>query len=124
MTTEATAALLPGGPPLTPGELAVMLGIDSRTVTQLAAEGKIASFRTPGGHRRFDRAEAERFKAAYRPEGDWASVADLAAALRVSPETAQRWVKAGKVAGAVKDGGGQWLIPRATIDAMTGGSAS
>lgn len=121
MATEAIAAL-PDGPPLTPGELAVMLGIGSRTVSALAEDGKIASFRTPGGHRRFARAEAERFRAAYRPEGDWASLAGLAEALRVSTHTAQRWVKSGKVDGAVKDGTGEWLIPRATISAMTGGS--
>lgn len=118
---EAAAALLPDGPPLTPGELAVLLRVDSRTVSALAEAGKVASFRTPGGHRRFDRAEAERFAAGYRPEGDWASLADLAAAIRVSTRTARRWVKEGKVDGAVKDGAGDWLIPRATIKAMVGG---
>lgn len=101
-----------------------MIGVDAKTLARLAAAGKIASFKTPTGHRRYRRAEAERFAAAYRPEGDWVTVAELAAALRVDPASAQRWTASGKVEGAVKDGAGHWLIPRATLTAMTTGSAT
>lgn len=38
---------------LTPGEVAELFRVDPKTVTRWAAAGKIRSFRTPGGHRRF-----------------------------------------------------------------------
>lgn len=40
---------------MTPGEVAVMLRVDPKTVTRWAAANppKIRSIRTPGGHRRF-----------------------------------------------------------------------
>lgn len=113
----------PEGRPLAPRDLAAMIGVDPKTVSRLAAAGRIASFRTMGGHRRFHRAEAERFAAAYHPEGEWVTIAGLAAALRVDGGTAVRWARGGKLPGAVKDGTGHWLIPRATLDAMTGGTA-
>ena len=40
--------------PFTSGELAVLFNVDPKTVTRWAAAGKIKSFRTLGGHRRFD----------------------------------------------------------------------
>ncbi|HUR52319.1 MAG TPA: BldC family transcriptional regulator [Mycobacteriales bacterium] len=38
---------------LTPGEVAALFRVDAKTVTRWAASGRIASIRTPGGHRRF-----------------------------------------------------------------------
>lgn len=38
---------------LCPGDVAKLFGVDSKTVTRWARAGKIPSFRTPGGHRRF-----------------------------------------------------------------------
>ena len=38
---------------MTPGEVAVLFRVDPKTVTRWAAAGRIASIRTPGGHRRF-----------------------------------------------------------------------
>lgn len=38
---------------LTPGEVATMFGVDSRTITRWAAAGKLSSLRTLGGHRRY-----------------------------------------------------------------------
>lgn len=38
---------------LTPGEVAAWLRVDSKTVGRWADAGRIKSFRTPGGHRRF-----------------------------------------------------------------------
>ena len=38
---------------LTPGEVAVLVRVDPKTVTRWAAAGRISSIRTPGGHRRF-----------------------------------------------------------------------
>lgn len=50
-----------GGEPLyTPAEVAALFRVDSKTVTRWAAAGRIASIRTPGGHRRFRRAEVDR----------------------------------------------------------------
>jgi excisionase family DNA binding protein len=38
---------------LTPGEVAKLMRVDPKTVTRWAADGKLSSIRTPGGHRRF-----------------------------------------------------------------------
>jgi excisionase family DNA binding protein len=38
---------------LTTAEVGRMFGVDPKTVTRWAVAGRIPSFRTPGGHRRF-----------------------------------------------------------------------
>lgn len=40
-------------PILEPGDVARMLGVNPRTVKRWADDGRLPSFRTPGGHRRF-----------------------------------------------------------------------
>ncbi len=40
---------------LTPGEVASLFRVDPKTVHRWATEGRIAAWRTPGNHRRFDR---------------------------------------------------------------------
>ena len=42
---------------LTPAEVAVLFGVDPKTVTRWAKAGLIGSIRTPGGHRRFRESE-------------------------------------------------------------------
>lgn len=42
---------------LTPGEVAALFRVDPKTVTRWASAGRIASIRTPGGHRRFRESE-------------------------------------------------------------------
>ena len=37
---------------LRPGEVAVMFGVNAKTVARWAKEGRIRSIRTPGGHMR------------------------------------------------------------------------
>lgn len=44
---------------LTPGEVAKCFKVDPKTVTRWAAAGKLASIRTPGGHRRFRASEVK-----------------------------------------------------------------
>lgn len=44
---------------MTPGEVARFFSVDSKTVTRWAKAGKIPSFRTIGGHRRYPRAKIE-----------------------------------------------------------------
>lgn len=44
---------------LTPREVAAMFRVDPRTVTRWAKTGKLRAYRTPGGHARFSRADAE-----------------------------------------------------------------
>ena len=44
---------------LTPGEVALIFRVDSRTVVRWANTGRIASVRTPGGHRRFRESEVQ-----------------------------------------------------------------
>jgi len=46
---------------LTPSEVAVMFRVDPKTVTRWAQAGRIPSFRTIGGHRRFRASEVQRF---------------------------------------------------------------
>ncbi|MEE2041295.1 BldC family transcriptional regulator [Nocardiopsis sp. CT-R113] len=38
---------------LTPAEVAHLFRVDPKTVTRWAQAGKLTSFRTPGGHRRY-----------------------------------------------------------------------
>lgn len=40
-------------PPLTPAEVARIFRVDPKTVSRWAKQGRLASFKTPGGHRRF-----------------------------------------------------------------------
>jgi len=42
---------------LTPGEVAEMFGVNSKTVTRWADSGRLGFIRTRGGHRRFRRSE-------------------------------------------------------------------
>jgi excisionase family DNA binding protein len=42
---------------LTPSEVAVMFRVDPKTVNRWAKAGRLASIRTPGGHRRYREAE-------------------------------------------------------------------
>jgi excisionase family DNA binding protein len=44
-------------PILTTGEVASMFRVDPKTVCKWAADGKLSSFRTLGGHRRFRESE-------------------------------------------------------------------
>jgi excisionase family DNA binding protein len=46
---------------LTPGEVAVMMRVDPKTVTRWARGGKLTSIRTPGGHRRYLESEVRAF---------------------------------------------------------------
>ena len=43
--------------PLTPAAVAALLGVDPKTVNKWARAGKIPCFFTPGGHRRYYRAD-------------------------------------------------------------------
>ncbi|WP_166344981.1 BldC family transcriptional regulator [Phytoactinopolyspora limicola] len=47
---------------LTTGEVARLFRVDVRTVTKWAKTGKLTSIRTPGGHRRFRKAEVMRLR--------------------------------------------------------------
>ena len=51
-----------GGVPelLTPGEVADLYRVDPKTVARWGRAGKLASVRTPGGHRRFPSAQFAR----------------------------------------------------------------
>lgn len=59
--------VLAGDQLLTPGEVAKVFFVSTKTVTRWAADGLLRSVRTPGGHRRFYRSEVQ---ALLRPEGD------------------------------------------------------
>nr|WP_160050084.1 BldC family transcriptional regulator [Nocardiopsis sp. FR4] len=42
---------------LTPAEVATLFRVDGKTVARWARDGRISSFRTPGGHRRYLKSE-------------------------------------------------------------------
>ena len=44
-------------PLLTPAQVASIFKVDSKTVSRWAKQGKLTSYRTPGGHRRYKEAE-------------------------------------------------------------------
>lgn len=44
---------------LSPADVAKVFGVDSKTVTRWAKAGRLASIRTPGGHRRYRETEVE-----------------------------------------------------------------
>ena len=46
---------------LTPGEVADLLGINPKTLSDWADRGKLPSIRTPGGYRRYKATEIGRF---------------------------------------------------------------
>jgi excisionase family DNA binding protein len=60
--TSPPAPPLPGaaGEILTPAEVAALWKVDPKTVVRWANSGKLRSFRTPGGHRRFYREDVTR----------------------------------------------------------------
>lgn len=60
-----TARKIPRDGLLTPAEVAAMLRVDPKTVTRWAAQGKLASIRTPGGHRRYSEAEVRGYLTAW-----------------------------------------------------------
>lgn len=52
---------------LTPAEVARIFGVDPKTVARWAKTGRIPSIRTPGGHRRYRRADVDRILAGEHP---------------------------------------------------------
>lgn len=60
----------PERPPLTAGEVAALWRVDPKTVVRWSKAGKIYSFRTIGGHRRFPAAQfPEGLRNAARTDG-------------------------------------------------------
>lgn len=53
---------------LTPAEVAALLRVDPKTVTRWANNGKLTSFRTPGGHRRYLLDEIRQYLVAVEPD--------------------------------------------------------
>ena len=51
---------VPGHELLTPGEVARLFGVDPKTVTRWAKDGKLSAIRTLGGHRRYQAEEVQR----------------------------------------------------------------
>jgi excisionase family DNA binding protein len=45
---------------MTPGEVAKIFRVDTKTVGRWAKAGKLSSVKTPGGHRRFRKSEVDK----------------------------------------------------------------
>lgn len=54
---------------LTPREVAMIFGVRTTTIARWAREGRLASLLTPGGHRRYSRAEVRELLAAEADAG-------------------------------------------------------
>lgn len=50
-----------GEAPLTPKQVGQIFGVTSQTVVAWAEAGRLPSFRTPAGHRRFHRSDVDAF---------------------------------------------------------------
>lgn len=64
-------AELPGGVPIdwvSLGPASRMVGVDPDTLRRWADSGRVRAFATPGGHRRFSRADLDRLVAGRRPK--------------------------------------------------------
>jgi MerR family redox-sensitive transcriptional activator SoxR len=70
---------------LTVGELAARAGVPVSTLHYYEAEGLIRSWRTPAGHRRFDRAELRRVAVVRVAQSVGLSLAEIRAALDTLP---------------------------------------
>lgn len=46
-------------PVMSPGDVAAVFGVNPKTITRWAREGKLPFFRTAGGHRRYHRVAVE-----------------------------------------------------------------
>jgi excisionase family DNA binding protein len=69
VTSEPTLSGSPDPRPswLSIGPASRLLGVDQDTLRRWADEGRIDAFTTPGGHRRFERADVDRLVAGRRP---------------------------------------------------------
>ncbi len=109
-------------PLMTSGEVAALFGVGPHTVTYWGQKGRLTvADRTPGGHRRYQRAEAEPLAQAWRACREWPATATIAAALRVSQDTVSRWARNGRLPDAVQGIDGQWRVPPAILQAMVAG---
>jgi excisionase family DNA binding protein len=59
MRDSLQLSLMPADELLTPGEVAELFRVGPSTVARWADTGYLASIRTPGGHRRFRRADVD-----------------------------------------------------------------
>lgn len=53
---------------LTPRQVAARFAVTPETVARWADDGKLPSFRTPGGQRRYRRSDVDTFRSDYEPE--------------------------------------------------------
>lgn len=98
MATVLTVQLTPGDV-LAAGEVAAILGVDVTTVIRREAAGRLpALLRTPAGHRRWHRLQAEASRDGQpplvirlAPLPEWMTTAEVAAAFGVDMLTVRRW---------------------------------
>lgn len=109
----------PPAPPgvLTPGETARALGTTVKTLARWDAEGKLSSFRTAGGIRRF---RAEDITAITGGITDPVTAGDVARMFRVDTRTVARWAKDGKLS-FFRTPGGAYRYSRAGAEALVRG---
>ena len=77
-------------PLLTPAQVASIFKVDSKTVSRWAKQGKLTSYRTPGGHRRYKEAEVLALLRRPEPTALDAPVTSLWPAVVTGPDAAAR----------------------------------
>ena len=82
------------------GPASRLLGIDPDTLRRWADQGRVATWTTPGGHRRFERASIERLATGRRSHGG-----PLLATLGASPERVARAYRRHYAAGSAMQAG-------------------
>lgn len=87
-------------------EYAARMGIGQRTAARWAAEGRVRSRRTPGGHWRID-ADCVPLLI---------TIPEAARQLGSSERTVRSWAEAGKLGARRMSGGSGWLVEAAGID--------
>ena len=80
-----SGAAVPGNDWVSMGRACKMLGVNESTMRRWADEGRVRSFRTPGGHRRFAEVDLHRLResaepARQRPHQDYEALGSLAVA--------------------------------------------
>ena len=89
---------------LTPAEVAEMFGVDPKTVTRWAKEGKLSHTQTLGGHRRYFKKGILPFLGEHEPQKLY-SPRTVARMFGVRPNTVTRWAKVGRLACVMTPGG-------------------
>jgi excisionase family DNA binding protein len=99
-------------------EVAELLGVSGKTVSRWAAEGKLPSTRTIGGHRRYRESDIRELREELlREVGEQEGLRapEVAAIFNVSVHTVTRWANEGRLPSTQRKPGKHRRYPKAAI---------